>query len=609
MLKRLLVLVIALGLFIVAFLAYFHLSDARINHDFSVEREKFHVDGQELTTANPPVEVMPAPVSAPPAADVAPAPSTPSPESVPPSSDSSPTISPAPPASSTPDSVPATNASPSSTLVYPGLRQLPFVVMATYTSEGLRIQEPTGTVAVPAVPATDAPPIAPVTTGTNAIPPPVPVEAPAISESPAGRPTKNAPASVIVLGYHQFNPPGVRGVGPRYAYNMPQDVFDGEMKYLKDNNYHVVPLSDVVRFAKGEITLPPGSVAVTIDDGYKSAIVYAAPVLKKYGFPWTFFIYPAFIATHENKGAASWSDLKELQDEGIDIECHSMTHPFLSHHHQAWKGPMHPLTPEEYADFLTNETATAKAEIEQHLGKPVIFFAYPFGDHDKTVEARVISAGFQAIFTVAGNPIHPGTDVYSMGRYVITPPVEKAFTAYLREGALGLGDISPTPGSIVTDPRPIISAVLGYEGTINPASISTEVRDMGEVRNDFDPRTGTIRIYLPHDLIESAIVIDVRAKDARTGQTMVASWRFNYQPTAAGAAHAPIGAKATEIHHIGIPESTVHGGAPKLPLTGAAKVPLGSSNATPVETVPAKAVPDQPVPSTVPASNAAPTAP
>ena len=145
---------------------------------------------------------------------------------------------------------------------------------------------------------------------------------------------------------------------------MPQDVFDSEMKYLKDNNYHIVPLSDVVRFAKGEITLPPDSVAVTIDDGYKSSIVYAAPVLKKYGFPWTFFIYPAFIATHENKGSASWNDLIELQNEGVDIECHSMTHPFLAKHRQAWKGPMHLLTPEEYDAFLTDETATAKAVIE-----------------------------------------------------------------------------------------------------------------------------------------------------------------------------------------------------------------------------------------------------
>jgi len=132
-----------------------------------------------------------------------------------------------------------------------------------------------------------------------------------------------------------------------------------------------------------------------------------------------------------------------------------------------------------------------------------------------------------------------------MGRYVITAPVEKAFVSYLRQGALGLADISPAPGATVTDPRPVISAVLGYAGTIDPKSIVAEVRDMGEVRFDFDPKSLMLRLYLPRDLIDSVVVINVHAKDASTGQTMMASWRFNYQSAAAGTTHAPIAAGTT----------------------------------------------------------------
>jgi peptidoglycan/xylan/chitin deacetylase (PgdA/CDA1 family) len=598
MLKRLLVLAVAMGLFVTAFLVYFHVTDARIDHDFSLERQKFHVEGLDLTTTTPPAHEPPTtqPIAAPDASISNPAPATPADTPAVAPGDSSPVISPLPPASSTPGATPdqstppATNASPS-TLIYPGLRQLPLALMASYTSKGLSIQMPTDTTAAPAVPATSAPPVAPAATETNAVAP-VPVETPVVQESKPPRAGAIA-ASVIVLGYHQFSPPGVRS---KNMYNMPQDVFDAEMKYLKDNNYHVVPLSDVVRFAKGEITLPPNSVAVTIDDGYKSSIVYAGPVLKKYGFPWTFFIYPAFITVHESKGAASWSDLSELQSEGVDIECHSMTHPFLAKHRQVWKGPMHSLTPEEYDAFLTNETATAKAVLEEHLHKPVQFFAYPFGDHDKAVEAKVVSAGFTGIFTVAGNPIHPGTNLYSMGRYVITTPVEREFAAYLHEGALGLADLSPANGAVVTDSRPIISAVLGYAGTINPASIVAEVRDMGEVRHDFDPKTSVIRLYLPRDLIDSVVIVDVRAKDAATGQTMVASWRFNYQPTAPGVAHAPIGAATTNRPSV----------APAVPATAtnavesnAAPAPASTSNAAPI---PVQAAP------TI-ESNAAPRAP
>ena len=44
-------------------------------------------------------------------------------------------------------------------------------------------------------------------------------------------------ASVIVLGYHQFTGPGQSS---KNIYVMRQDVFDQEMKYLRDNGYHVV---------------------------------------------------------------------------------------------------------------------------------------------------------------------------------------------------------------------------------------------------------------------------------------------------------------------------------------------------------------------------------
>ncbi len=46
-------------------------------------------------------------------------------------------------------------------------------------------------------------------------------------------------------------------------------------------------MSDLLKFLHHEITLPDNCVCITIDDGYKSAVVYAAPILKKYGYPWT----------------------------------------------------------------------------------------------------------------------------------------------------------------------------------------------------------------------------------------------------------------------------------------------------------------------------------
>jgi len=559
MFKRLLVLAGLLALFVTSFFVYFHLTDAQIENDFHKEREKYHVDNTVLTTDNPP-PIGAAPVAdsstsnAAPAADsnaapvnpntlIGPVPPPASPDSSAPATpdNSTPPDSSAPPATNAPAAAPA-----SSTFLYPGLSRLPLALLAA--------TNPTATnpAPEPAATATDAAPVSPepaihsapsVTpepipaaptpagSATNAEPAapestksPAPAEKAAIKESHSPLPVAS---SVIVLGYHQFTGPGVAS---KNIYSMRQDVFDQEMKYLKDNNYHVVPLADVVRFVKHEIGLPPNSVAVTIDDGYKSSIVWAAPVLKKYNFPWTFFVYPDFITVNEGKGAASWNDLLQLQAEGVDIECHSKSHPIMTK-----KGAK---TPEQYDAWLTAETAGAKATLEKHLGRPVPFFAYPYGAYNKEVQAKVVQAGFEAIFTVANNPVHPFTDVFSIGRYVITEPVEKNFAAYLRQGALAVADATPAPGATISDPRPVISAVLGFAGTLDPATITADVRDYGEVRHDFDPKTSTIRLYLPRDLIDPVVVVNIRAKD--DGQTMIASWRFNYTPTAPGAAHAPI---------------------------------------------------------------------
>jgi peptidoglycan/xylan/chitin deacetylase (PgdA/CDA1 family) len=589
MFKRLLVLAVAMAIFVTTFFIYFHVADAQIEDKFRAERTKYHVDNTSLTASDTSAipggaatTALPATAGAvsAPAADSNAAPVNPNaligpvPPATPPDSSTpaAPDNSATPGDSTPPTTAPAsTPAAPSSTFIYPGLSRLPLALVGAYDTEGVRAPDTTtGNAPVSAEPVVSAP-VAPMTasnsgtatkaeamspTATNITP-----EAPAKVASHSLTPV---PSSVIVLGYHQFTGPGIPS---KNIYSMRQDVFDQEMKYLKDNNYHVVPLSDVVRFVKHEIGLPPNSVAVTIDDGYKSAIVWAAPVLKKYGFPWTFFVYPDFVTVAEGKGAASWNDLLQLQADGVDIECHSKSHPILTK-----KGGK---TPEQYDAWLTAETAGAKATLEQHMGKPIKFFAYPYGAYNKEVQAKVVDAGFEAVFTVANNPVHPTTDVHSIGRYIITTPVEKAFASYLRQGALAVADTTPAAGATISDPRPVITAVLGYAGNLDPATISTDVRDFGEVRHDFDPKTSTVRLYLPRDLIDSVVVVNIRAKD--DGQTMIASWRFNYVPTAPGAAHAPI-------------PGTMHASAPvaapaRVP-TGVPVTPVLDTTAAPVAPVP-----------------------
>jgi hypothetical protein len=357
-LKRSLVLMAGILLFIGFFLLKFHYTDAGIEKRFAQQRIAYGVEGTVLTSpesAPPPPAPAPAVESA---AAMTPASTPPAP------SDSASTS--APSADSSPSAVPAGSITPDSNVIIgpvpPSGTSMPddstnlsspippSVTPSPDTNGGPMTPPPTtmnGRRESPSLSAFAASrPVqralhlmeleaAQVSNNSPANPPPVqaavtnpvPTVPAANAAEPSTRPAtaagiNQAPSSVtagksveaphavsaggkaIILGFHQFTGPGVPS---KNIYSMSQDVFAGEMKYLHDNGYNVVPLSDVVRFVKHEIGLPPNAVAITIDDGYKSAINYAAPVLKQYNYPWTFFVYPQFITRTESKGATCLS--------------------------------------------------------------------------------------------------------------------------------------------------------------------------------------------------------------------------------------------------------------------------------------------------------------
>ncbi|HEX4138915.1 MAG TPA: polysaccharide deacetylase family protein [Candidatus Methylacidiphilales bacterium] len=561
-LKRFIILAVGVLLSIGAFVIYFEYSRSQMEERFRAEREKFHINGPlQLTEANVPAET-PAPA---PNSTGAPSSNTligpvPPPASATPDSSSTPTptpdagSAPAPAASgdsnATPNPAPAdSNAAPAtpsapSTLNFP--RQSADVFQfASYRPDLTPFRS------------------AIVVGQTTPSATPLPASAP----EEAAQPPTGSEASVIVLLYHQLVPAGTH-LSPKLQWTMQQDVFESEMKYIHDNGYHVVPMSDVLAFIHHQKSLPAGSVCITFDDGYKSPIVLAKPILDKYGYPWTFFIYPQFIGDHPTssyRGAASWSELLELQKEGVDIECHSMTHPILTKHGSK--------SPDQYAAWLENETAGAKKILEQHMGKQIICFAYPYGEWNKQVQAAVIAAGFQDIFTVADNPVHSTTNPYSIGRYTITQNVEKNFAGYLHQSALSLTKADPEPGATISNPQPVITAVLTDldADKLDPASLETQVRDMGVVKHDFDPATNTVRIYLPRPLIQHDEFVNIRVKDAKTGQIMVANWSFNYEPGAGAVVHAPIPTSAPAPEPAPSPAST--NTAPSTATVGAPAQP------------------------------------
>jgi len=102
-------------------------------------------------------------------------------------------------------------------------------------------------------------------------------------------------------------------------------------------------------------------VMIGFDDGWKSQITYAKPILDKYGFKASFFV----VCNYANSGSIrrmNWQDIAALQKDGMDIESHTMDHKPLNM--LSWDG-------------LLYEIAGSKQCLADH-GIDSSIFAYPF---------------------------------------------------------------------------------------------------------------------------------------------------------------------------------------------------------------------------------------
>jgi peptidoglycan/xylan/chitin deacetylase (PgdA/CDA1 family) len=170
--------------------------------------------------------------------------------------------------------------------------------------------------------------------------------------------------TVPILCYHRFGPKQSR-------LTTSAADFAAQMEYLATHGYRVVPLAQLVRFIEGKEALPPRSVVITIDDGYASTYDVAFPILAKFGFPATVFLYSDFVGAPD---ALTWPQMQEMAQSGlIEIQPHSKTHANL-----ALRLPQEDEA--RYRERLAQEVAAPVRVIRERMGRDIFSFAYPYGD-------------------------------------------------------------------------------------------------------------------------------------------------------------------------------------------------------------------------------------
>jgi peptidoglycan/xylan/chitin deacetylase (PgdA/CDA1 family) len=192
-----------------------------------------------------------------------------------------------------------------------------------------------------------------------------------------------------ILCYHSIGQKewGVNDVSPAQ--------FRRHIELALNAGYRFVPASDLAKGIGG-----PRDLAITFDDGLKTVATNAAPILKEYKLPWTFFPVSEWTDDrhHFNSDVVmNWRDIENLMAEGAEMGSHSATHP----------------------DFGQIELAQAVDELggsrdlfQKRLGAAPQEFAIPLGQSGNwrpTAMKAAQDAGYSIIYAQAEETRPPGT--------------------------------------------------------------------------------------------------------------------------------------------------------------------------------------------------------
>lgn len=209
-----------------------------------------------------------------------------------------------------------------------------------------------------------------------------------------------AHAATVLIYHHVSNTmPESTSISP--------ERFIAHMDYLAKNNYKIVPLEELTDALRKGNKLPDKTIAITFDDSYADVYTSAYPILKKHGWPFTFFVNTDAVGS--GKLFVSWDQLREMSRHGVAIANHT-----TKHNHIVRVAADENL--DQWRERVTKDISDAQAKIEKEIGRAPKIFAYPFGEYNKEVR-QILGKMDYIAFTQQAGVLSSETDLQTLPRF------------------------------------------------------------------------------------------------------------------------------------------------------------------------------------------------
>lgn len=220
---------------------------------------------------------------------------------------------------------------------------------------------------------------------------------------------------VPILCYHSVTRQQELNQNDPHKLHLRFDSFLHHLDYLQAH-YQIISLAEFVRARRENASLPSRAAVLTFDDGVRNFFSVVAPLLLNRGVPATSFIVTGQSFTQkdsklngswtpeDDEAYLSWSEVRELADQGLDFGSHTATHAAL------------PEIPPAQARAELQESLEA---LSTYLGPQGFPLSYPHGRTSEGISRLSESLGYSCAVTTVLGQNDSECDLFALRRTVI----------------------------------------------------------------------------------------------------------------------------------------------------------------------------------------------